>query len=186
MNIHRRASCLTLSVLLLLLPVVANAQPPGAGSVTEKRSVSEGAPSLRSEVGSQSTVKRSSRVPAEPNSQDASREKPQGGVAKTESENLRARDQGNDYWTTCFGGFHLFGNDARAVYRYPAQPTGTGYDTHWTFVDDFPVGGRTGWTYKEDGFNFYMFFAQNADSNGKFWIAYSFDNSTFHFYAWAD
>jgi hypothetical protein len=142
--------------------------------------------SLQSAGGNQVASKRSSRMATESGSPDASREKPQGSVAKTDAENLRARDQANDYWTTCFGGFHLFGNDARAVYRYPAQPTGTGYDTHWVFVDNLPVGNRSGWTYKEDGYNFYMFFAQNADSNGKFWVAYSTDNVNFNFYAWAD
>jgi len=91
----------------------------------------------------------------------------------------------NDYWTTCYGGFHMFGNTGRAVYRYPAQATGTGYDTTWAYTDDLPVGGRQGWTYKENGFTFYMFFARQPQ-NGKYWVGYSHDNRRFYFYAWAD
>lgn len=29
--------------------------------------------------------------------------------------------------------------------------------TSWSFVDGYPVGDRQGWTYKEAGFDFYMF-----------------------------
>jgi hypothetical protein len=90
-----------------------------------------------------------------------------------------------DYWTTCYGGFHMSANTGRAVYRYPAQATGTGYDTTWAYVDDLPVGGRQGWTYKENGFVFYMFFARQAQ-NGKYWVGYSQNNQNFTFYAWAD
>ena len=50
----------------------------------------------------------------------------------------------NDYWTTGYGGFHMSGNTGRAVYRYPAEATGSGYDTTWAYVDDLPVGGRQG------------------------------------------
>jgi hypothetical protein len=114
------------------------------------------------------------------------RQKPISGAAKTRDENTRALDQANDYWTTGYGGFHMFGNDGHAVYRFPAEAAGTGYDTNWSFTDDYAVGGREGWTYKESGYDFYMFFAKVADANGKWWVGYSFENSVFHLYAWAD
>ena len=80
----------------------------------------------------------------------------------------------------------MFGSDGHAVYRFPASPTGTPYDTTWVFTDDLPVGPREGWTYKEDGFQFYVFFAKTADPNGKWWLGWSSDNVSFQFYAWAD
>jgi hypothetical protein len=111
-------------------------------------------------------------------------QKPVPGKVRDESQ--RIRGQANDCWTSCYGGFHMFGSQGRAVYRYPASATGTCYDTAWKFQDDYPVGGRKGWTYKENGYVFYVFFARYADSNGKFWVGYSHDNQIFHFYAWAD
>lgn len=122
-------------------------------------------------------------LPAAP---EKGKEKPQGGDRKSRETNLRTLDQANDYWTTESGGFHMFGDSGHAVYRYPASATGTGYDTNWSFVDDFPVGSRQGWTYKEEGFSFYVFFSRSADPNGRFWTGYSFDNATFNFYAYAD
>ena len=103
---------------------------------------------------------------------------------KTPAASLQVRDQANDYWTTCFGGFHMFESQGRAVYRFPASPSGIGYDTNWTFVDDSNVGTRRGWTYKEEP-SFYMFFGREAEG-GKYYLAYSSDNRNFTFYAWAD
>jgi hypothetical protein len=111
--------------------------------------------------------------------------KPDGAERKDEAAAQATLLAAADYWTTCYGGFHLSGNTGRAVYRYPAQATGTGYDTTWAYVDDLPVGGRQGWTYKENGFVFYMFFARQAQ-NGKYWVGYSHNNQNFTFYAWAD
>ena len=110
--------------------------------------------------------------------------KPDGAERKDTAARAALRAAA-DYWTTCYGGFHMFGDTGRAVYRYPAQATGTGYDTTWAYVDDLPVDGRQGWTYKENGFIFYMFFARQAE-NGKYWVGYSTDNQNFTFYAWAD
>lgn len=110
--------------------------------------------------------------------------KPDGAERKDSAARATLRAAA-DYWTTSYGGFHMSGDTGRAVYRYPAQATGTGYDTTWAYVDDLPVGGRQGWTYKENGFAFYMFFASQPE-NGKFWVAYSSDNQNFTFYASAD
>ena len=127
-------------------------------------------------------------VEVEETSSDAAREegeaKPDGAELKDAAAQSTLRAAA-DYWTTCYGGFHLSGNTGRAVYRYPAQATGTGYDTTWTYTDDLPVGGRQGWTYRENGFTFYMFFARQAE-NGKYWVGYSHNNQNFFFYAWAD
>jgi hypothetical protein len=117
--------------------------------------------------------------------QTTDQEKPIPGDRKGQEQSARAADQANDYWTTPYGGFHMFGNSGHAVYRYPASPTGPGYDTTWTYHDSAPVGTHQGWTYKESGYNFYMFFGRLAES-GKFWVGYSTDNIQVYFYAWAD
>jgi hypothetical protein len=114
-------------------------------------------------------------------------------AAKPESlekkpEGALARDLpccANDFWITLTGGFHMAGGTGRGIYIYPV-PNGTRYDTTWTFSDGRDVGGRSGWTYREDGFGFYMFFSRNASPNGKFEVLSSEDNRNFRHYGWAD
>jgi hypothetical protein len=160
--------------LFLLAALVADT------AISEDKSSTVGRASPNGPVTKQGTAAANAR----PSNGD--QEKPQGGDLKTQDDGVRAVGEANDYWTSCFGGFHMSGSSGRAVYRFPATSTGTGYDTAWTFVDDYPVGGRQGWTYKEQGYQFYMFFAKTADANGKWWVGYSSNNSTFFFYAWAD
>jgi hypothetical protein len=153
-----------------------------SASAQEKRSTST------RRTGSAPAAKQSASATARQDGNGAlpDRAKPAGGERKSSNDSARTRDQADDYWTTCYGGFHMSGNGGHAVYRFPPSPTGNPYDTNWTFTDDLPVGSRQGWTYKEDGYQFYMFFASTPDSNGKFWVGYSDDNTYFDPYAWAD
>jgi hypothetical protein len=109
--------------------------------------------------------------------------KPQAFERKAEGP--QARDLGccaTDFWISCTGAFHLSGARGKGIYVY----RGTKYDTGWSFVDGIEVGGRQGWTYREDGFSFYMFFSKFRSSNGKYELLSSTDNANFQHYGWAD
>ena len=187
MTLQRTLRAAAICAFMLMGSTSALSEPQSANQTGEKQGISENNAGRPNSDRRSPTAKRSSRTQeSRADLQTSSQQKPLGNVQKTADGGRRVGDQANDFWTTCFGGFHLFGDDGQAVYRYPAEATGAGYDTHWTFTDDYPVDDREGWTYKEDGYEFYMFFARFADSNGKFWVGYSHDNQYFTFYAWAD
>jgi hypothetical protein len=109
---------------------------------------------------------------------------PKAQAFEKKAEGTRAKDQADDFWMSTSGAFHMSGNRGRAIYVFPAGST-NGNDTTWRFVDDAPVNNRVGWTYKEDGSAFYMFFPMQS-SGGRYEILYSFDNENFSHYAWAE
>ena len=102
-------------------------------------------------------------------------------VEKEEGENTPVQEIGAaDYWIGCNGSFHAMGQRGHAIYKYG----GRGWDTDWTYLDALPVGGTVGWTYKEDGYYFYMFLSKYPGTLGcpsnRFWMGYSHNNVTFY------
>ena len=87
----------------------------------------------------------------------------------------------NDSWYCQPNAFVMNGRSGRGSYYY----NNTHYNTTWTLEDCLDVGSRKGWTYKEDGYQFYMFFSRFSSSNGKFELLYSHDTRDFHHYCWA-
>ena len=84
----------------------------------------------------------------------------------------------NDFWRGSRGSFRLQGRSGRGIYEYG----GVNYNTAWSFEDCCRVGGRPGWTFREDGYVFYMFFGSSAHNNGKYEMRYSVDNTNFRGY----
>ena len=87
----------------------------------------------------------------------------------------------NDFWVGCKGAFHMTGTSGKGIYSF----SNIFYDTNWSFVDDLPVGGRSGSTYKEAGYQFYMFFSIDSGHgcpNDKFELLWSTDNVNFNFF----
>jgi hypothetical protein len=83
--------------------------------------------------------------------------KPEGREKKKEEgAGARAQGQPYGYWIATRGGFHTAGPWARGIYQWADF-----YDTNWTYVDNRDVGGQSGWTYKENGFDFYVFFPEH-------------------------
>lgn len=93
------------------------------------------------------------------------------------------RSTANDFWIGCRGAWHMTGSSGKGIYVWGGQR----WDTNWSFQDDLPVGARQGWTYKENGYEFYMFFSrsggQGACSGDRpYELLYSHDNANFeHF-----
>ena len=110
---------------------------------------------------------------------------PKAQAFEKKAEGTRAKDQADDFWFSTSGAFHMSGNKGRAIYVFPAGST-NGNDTTWRFFDDVPVNNRVGWTYREDGSHFYMFFSMQPSSGGRYEMLYSFDNEKFSHYAWAE
>ena len=69
----------------------------------------------------------------------------------------RAQGQPHGYWITNRGAFRTLGAWGKGIYKW-----GDYYDTTWTFSDARDVGGRSGWTFKENGYNFWVFFPEHA------------------------
>lgn len=78
-------------------------------------------------------------------------------VKKEKDAIARAQGQPHGYWITSRGAFRTLGYWAKGIYAW-----GEVYDTNWTFSDARDVGGRSGWTFKENGYNFWMFFPEHA------------------------
>jgi hypothetical protein len=97
------------------------------------------------------------------------------------TKGIEARSQASDFWITPRGAFHLTGATGKGIY----DAWGLRDDT-FRFVDARPVGGRVGWTYRADGWAFYMFFSQNPSAGGKYELLWSFDNENFNNYGWAE
>lgn len=127
-------------------------------------------------------AKRSTSDRAAPSEQ---RDPAKARISEKKAEGTRALAQANDFWISCTGAFHMTGATGASIYIYP-PPGGQRWHTTWRFTDDLPVGGRVGWTYKEDDFEFFMFFSQFASPNGKYELLWSGDNVNFNHYAWAD
>jgi hypothetical protein len=100
----------------------------------------------------------------------------------------RALGQANAYWYAPKGSFHMAGPVGRSIY-FLATPERNHWDTNWTFQDDLPVGDRHGWTYREVGFQFFMFFSKYTTADcawNKYQIMFSHNNVDFSHYACAD
>lgn len=87
----------------------------------------------------------------------------------------------NDMWVCPRGTFIMRGTRGTANYEFGGQR----YNTTWTFSDCYSVGSRVGWTYKEDGFTFYMFLSKGRSDKG-FELLWSTNNQAFNHYCWAD
>ncbi len=100
------------------------------------------------------------------------------------AEGPRALGQPNAFWypSSSLGGFHMAGPRGRGIYRWVTSVQ-VDWDTAWTFVDNLSVGDRQGWTYREDGYEFYLFFSANYTADcgwAKYQIMWSYDNVDFN------
>lgn len=107
---------------------------------------------------------------------------------KKDVEGVRALGQPNDFWYVAKGGFHMAGPRGKGIFFWPTTSRNH-WDTTWVFVDDVPVGGIPGWTYREDNYIFYMFFSKYktvACGSTRYQVMWSFDNESFNHYDCAD
>src|SRR5262245_40390255 len=95
--------------------------------------------------------------------QKADEKLPQPQAFAIKREGPRATDFANDFWFTPTGAFHMVSVQGRGIYKLPGLLQ-IPRDSRFIYVDDLPVDGRVGWTYKDAlafglGDN-YMFFSK--------------------------
>jgi hypothetical protein len=111
-----------------------------------------------------SSAEEALRGSARASKQQAIRIAPRTTAARKRSSNYRAamRSTANDIWVGTDGGWHMTGASGRGIY-YGFSGL---FDEAYTFADDLPVGGLQGWTYKEVGFNVWIFFSASTGGGG--------------------